>query len=83
MSDTLERESFPTEPLDFDSDPRISFSKLENKWILETEEGAEYEYIQGLKRWVPVAVRPLAPSPYVLEAAMPPSKPQCGLRDLE
>ncbi|KAL9109365.1 MAG: hypothetical protein Q9227_005995 [Pyrenula ochraceoflavens] len=46
---------FPTEPDEFDSDPRISFSKLDEKWILETEEGAEFEYISGLKRWVPAA----------------------------
>ncbi len=45
---------FPRSPSEFDSDPRISFSKLEDKWILETEEGPEYEYINGLKRWVPV-----------------------------
>lgn len=45
---------FPQSPSEFDSDPRISFSKLEDKWILETEEGTEYEYISGLKRWVPV-----------------------------
>ncbi|KAF7513379.1 hypothetical protein GJ744_009800 [Endocarpon pusillum] len=45
---------FPQSPSQFDSDPRISFSKLEEKWILETEEGPEYEYINGLKRWVPV-----------------------------
>jgi HIV Tat-specific factor 1 len=45
---------FPHSPSEFDSDPRISFSKLEDKWILETDEGAEYEYVNGLKRWVPV-----------------------------
>jgi HIV Tat-specific factor 1 len=45
---------FPKSPSEFDSDPRISFSKLEDKWILETEEEAEYEYVSGLRRWVPV-----------------------------
>lgn len=45
---------FPQSPSEFDIDPRISFSKLEDKWILETEEGTEYEFINGLKRWVPV-----------------------------
>ncbi|EED24151.1 nuclear mRNA splicing factor-associated protein, putative [Talaromyces stipitatus ATCC 10500] len=43
---------FPTDPADFDSDPRISFSKLDNKFILETEDGQEYEYDTALKRWV-------------------------------
>jgi HIV Tat-specific factor 1 len=45
---------FPQSPSEFDGDPRISFSKLEDKWILETDEGTEYEYVNGLKRWVPV-----------------------------
>lgn len=43
---------FPTDPADFDSDPRISFSKLDNKFILETEDGQEYGYDTALKRWV-------------------------------
>lgn len=43
---------FPTDPADFDSDPRISFSKLDDKFILETEDGQEYEYDSALKRWV-------------------------------
>lgn len=46
--------NFPRSPSEFDSDPRISFSRLEDKWMLETDEGTEYEYIGGLKRWVPV-----------------------------
>jgi HIV Tat-specific factor 1 len=45
---------FPQSPSDFDGDPRISFSKLEDKWMLETEDGVEYEFVNGLKRWVPV-----------------------------
>ena len=53
--------SFPQNPEDFDSDPRISFSKLENKFILEADDGQEYEFDNGLKRWVPV-VRPHSPS---------------------
>jgi len=44
---------FPQSPSEFDSDPRISFSKLDNKFILETDEGAEYEYDNVLKRWIP------------------------------
>ncbi|KAL1862157.1 hypothetical protein Plec18170_000981 [Paecilomyces lecythidis] len=43
---------FPRDPEDFDSDPRISFSKLDNKFILETEDGQEFEYDTALKRWV-------------------------------
>jgi HIV Tat-specific factor 1 len=43
---------FPQDPSEFDSDPRISFSKLDNKFILETEDGQEFEYDATLKRWV-------------------------------
>lgn len=49
---TTSAAGFPTDPEDFDSDPRISFSKLDNKFILETEDGQEYEYDTALKRWV-------------------------------
>ena len=44
---------FPQDPSEFDADPRISFSKLDNKFILETDEGQEYEYDDALKRWIP------------------------------
>ncbi|KAJ9233677.1 hypothetical protein DTO169E5_6882 [Paecilomyces variotii] len=43
---------FPRDLEEFDSDPRISFSKLDNKFILETEDGQEFEYDTALKRWV-------------------------------
>ena len=46
--------SFPKHVEEFDADPRISFSKLDNKFILETDDGQEYEYDDKLKRWVPV-----------------------------
>lgn len=45
--------SFPQDPSEFDSDPRISFSKLDNKFILETEDGQEFEFDTVLKRWIP------------------------------
>ncbi|KAJ5578078.1 nuclear mRNA splicing factor-associated protein [Penicillium hispanicum] len=44
--------NFPLDPSEFDSDPRISFSKLENKFILETEDGQEFVYDSAIKRWV-------------------------------
>ncbi|KAK2750315.1 hypothetical protein FQN57_003795 [Myotisia sp. PD_48] len=44
---------FPKSPAEFDSDPRVSFSKLDNKYILETEDGEEYTYDDALKRWIP------------------------------
>ena len=43
---------FPTDPSEFDSDPRISFSRLDDRFVLETGDGQEYEYNGVLKRWV-------------------------------
>ncbi|MCJ1314297.1 hypothetical protein MMC25_007977 [Agyrium rufum] len=54
MDETERKSSFPQNPEEFDSDPRVSFSKLDSKFILETDDGQEYEYDDGLKRWVPV-----------------------------
>ena len=50
------RSSFPQNADDFDADERISFSKVDNKFILEAEDGQEFEFDDVLKRWVP-AVR--------------------------
>jgi HIV Tat-specific factor 1 len=44
--------NFPQDPSDFDSDPRISFSKLDDKFILETDDGNEFEWDTALKRWI-------------------------------
>lgn len=46
--------SFPQNLEEFDADPRVSFSKLDQKFILEADDGQEYEYDDALKRWVPV-----------------------------
>ncbi|KAK6369555.1 uncharacterized protein PV06_10870 [Exophiala oligosperma] len=45
---------FPRSPSSFDADPRVSFSRLDNKFILETDEGSEFEWDSALKRWIPV-----------------------------
>lgn len=44
----------PQDPSDFDADLRVSWSKLDNKFILETDEGNEFEWDTALKRWIPV-----------------------------
>ncbi|KAG9232050.1 putative splicing factor U2AF-associated protein 2 [Amylocarpus encephaloides] len=44
---------FPTDPSEFDSDERISFSKLDNKFLLVATDGAEYEFDHAIKRWIP------------------------------
>ena len=51
---TPPKSSFPQNPEEFDADPRVSFSKLVDKFILETDDGQEYEFDDVLKRWVPV-----------------------------
>ena len=57
-------QSFPQHPEEFDADPRVSFSKLDNNFILETDDGGEYEYDDALKRWVPV-VRSYPPTYWI------------------
>ncbi|KAI1356433.1 hypothetical protein F5Y01DRAFT_267309 [Xylaria sp. FL0043] len=44
--------SFPTDPQEFDSDERISFSRLDNKFIGVLDDGSEFEWDPQLKRWV-------------------------------
>ena len=46
--------AFPKTRQDFDQDPRVSFSKLENKWILEDDDGQEYEWNEAVQKWTPV-----------------------------
>lgn len=53
---------FPTEPSSFAEDERISWSKLDSKYLLETEQGGEYEWDDTLRRWVAVvSTRPRSP----------------------
>ncbi|KAK4162115.1 splicing factor u2af-associated protein 2 [Cladorrhinum sp. PSN259] len=54
MAQEAEYWSFPTNKEDFDQDDRISFSKLDNKYIAVQDDGTEYEFDEGLKRWVPM-----------------------------
>ncbi|PBP18636.1 splicing factor U2AF-associated protein [Diplocarpon rosae] len=45
--------SFPSNPENFGSDDRISFSKLDNKFVLVQEDGTEFEFDDAIKRWIP------------------------------
>ena len=54
--------TFPQTPEEFDDDPRVSYSKLDQKWILENDDGNEFEFDSALKRWIP-SVRVLTCSP--------------------
>lgn len=58
MADHLVVESltFPTDPAQFENDDRISFSKLDNKYIaVQESDGTEFEFDAELKRWIPLA----------------------------
>lgn len=46
--------AFPTDPSQFDADERISFSKLDRKFLLVQDDGTEYEFDESLARWIPV-----------------------------
>lgn len=51
--------AFPKTVEDFENDPRVSFSKLNSKYILETDEGTEWEYDEARQQWMPS----VSPSP--------------------
>lgn len=50
---------FPTDIQEFDGDDRISFSRLDNKFIAVHDDGTEFEFDAHLKRWVPAEEEPL------------------------
>ncbi|KAL2127833.1 hypothetical protein VTI74DRAFT_10104 [Chaetomium olivicolor] len=54
MAAEAEYWSFPTNPEEFDQDERISYSKLDNKYIAVQDDGTEYEFDEALKRWIPM-----------------------------
>lgn len=57
INDTTEaassRKAFPKLQEQFGEDPRVSYSKLDGKWILEDEDGSEWEFNDSLMRWMP------------------------------
>lgn len=53
MSDDRSHMDLPTNPEDFYSDDRISFSKADSKFIAVVTGGDEYEFDHTEKRWVP------------------------------
>lgn len=54
MAGEAEYWTFPTNPEEFDQDERISYSKLDNKYIAVQDDGTEYEFDEGLRRWIPI-----------------------------
>jgi len=57
---------FPREPEDFERDPRVSYSKLDNKYILEDDDGTEWEFDEVGKRWIPSVRFRLQPAGWIL-----------------
>ncbi|KAK5020631.1 hypothetical protein LTR16_001199, partial [Cryomyces antarcticus] len=47
------RVAFPQTVEDFEKDPRVAFSKLEDKYLLEDDDGSEWEFDERLKRRIP------------------------------
>lgn len=46
---------FPKNPDEFHDDERISFSKLDNKFIAVHDNGSEFEFDARSKQWLPTA----------------------------
>lgn len=47
--------TFPTDISQFDDDERISYSRLDRKYIAVQDDGTEFEFDQSLKRWIPLS----------------------------
>ena len=48
-----ERVPFPEpESEEFKDDPRVSYSKVDQKWILEDDDGSEWQYDEHQKKWI-------------------------------
>jgi HIV Tat-specific factor 1 len=53
QNDAPSRIPFPQTPDQFEQDTRVSYSKLDNKWILEDVDGSEWEFEESLGKWMP------------------------------
>ena len=56
--ETEARQPFPQNPDEFNKDPRVSYSKLDDKWILEDNDGSEWEFNDKYMRWMPSVCNP-------------------------
>ena len=43
--------AFPQTTEQFETDPRVSFSQLSETWILEDDDGQEWEWNDTFKKW--------------------------------
>ncbi|KIW01297.1 hypothetical protein, variant [Verruconis gallopava] len=46
--------SFPQSKDEFQTDDRISYYEEDDKWILEDEDGVEWEWVESTGKWAPV-----------------------------
>lgn len=46
--------AFPLTSEEFEADSRVSWSRISGKWLLELDDGSEFEFDEVLKRWIPV-----------------------------
>lgn len=54
MAGQAEMWDFPTNQDDFDKDDRISFSRLDSKYIAVHDDGTEYEFDPVSRLWIPI-----------------------------
>ncbi|KAK5132902.1 hypothetical protein LTR08_008348 [Meristemomyces frigidus] len=53
-STAMRRAPFPNNPDGFDADDRISYSKASHTYVLEDENGDEWEWLSKSNKWAPV-----------------------------
>lgn len=54
MAGQAETWDFPTNQDEFDKDDRISFSRLDSKYIAVHDDGTEYEFDPISRLWIPI-----------------------------
>lgn len=54
MAGQAETWDFPTNQDEFDKDDRISFSRLDSKYIAVHDDGTEYEFDPVSRLWIPI-----------------------------
>lgn len=47
------RATFPQTEEEFKNDVRVSFDRGNNKWVLEDDDGSEWEWNETISKWVP------------------------------
>jgi HIV Tat-specific factor 1 len=69
------RTPFPQKESDFGSDTRISYSKVDQKFILEDDDGSEWEFDASLGKWMPSVSATPSTAPSILHPPILSVKP--------